>query len=392
MTRSLEDLASPYLSGLIPYSPGKPIEEVERELGISDSVKLASNENPLGPSPKALQAIAGALPNLHRYPDGGGYALRQALSRHWDVPADWLILGNGSNELLEMVGRSFLMPGDEVLYARQAFIVYDMVAQVTGATKVAVPLADFAHDLPAMQAAITPRTKLVFLANPNNPTGTCVDPRALEGFLAAVPPDVIVVLDEAYYEYLPPEARPDALQFVRDGRWVLVLRTFSKIYGLAGLRIGYGIGPAPLVALLNRVREPFNTNSLAQVAAAAALDDADHVAASRAANEAGRAFLTGAVPGHGTGRGSERGEFPAGGHRTAGGAGDGRVAPARRDRSSGGRLWIRHASAHHHRDGDRRTRNASAPCGPCWGNEDRVSIPHSAIRHPCHRGRLSSGR
>ena len=294
MTRSLEDLASPHLSGLIPYSPGKPIEEVERELGISGSVKLASNENPLGPSPKALQAIAGALPNLHRYPDGGGYALRQALSRHWGVPADWLILGNGSNELLEMVGRSFLMPGDEVLYARQAFIVYDMVAQVTGATKVAVPLASFAHDLPAMQAAITPRTKLVFLANPNNPTGTCVDPRALERFLGAVPPDVIVVLDEAYYEYLPPEARPDALQFVRDGRRVLVLRTFSKIYGLAGLRIGYGIGPAPLVTLLNRVREPFNTNSLAQVAAAAALDDADHVAASRAANEAGRAFLTAA--------------------------------------------------------------------------------------------------
>lgn len=292
MTRSLEDLASPYLSGLIPYSPGKPIEDVERELGISDSVKLASNENPLGPSPKALQAIAGALPNLHRYPDGGGYALRQALSRHWGVPADWLILGNGSNELLDMVGRSFLMPGDEVLYARQAFIVYDMVAQVTGATKVAVPLENFAHDLPAMQAAITPRTKLVFLANPNNPTGTCVDPRALERFLATVPPDLIVVLDEAYYEYLPPEARPDALQFVRDGRRVLVLRTFSKIYGLAGLRIGYGIGPAPLVALLNRVREPFNTNSLAQVAAAAALDDADHVAASRAANEAGRAFLT----------------------------------------------------------------------------------------------------
>jgi histidinol-phosphate aminotransferase len=292
LTRSLEDLASPYLSGLIPYSPGKPIEDVERELGISDSVKLASNENPLGPSPKALQAIAGALPNLHRYPDGGGYALRQALSRHWGVPADWLILGNGSNELLDMVGRSFLMPGDEVLYARQAFIVYDMVAQVTGATKVAVPLENFAHDLPAMQAAITPRTKLVFLANPNNPTGTCVDPRALERFLATVPPDLIVVLDEAYYEYLPSEARPDALQFVRDGRRVLVLRTFSKIYGLAGLRIGYGIGPAPLVALLNRVREPFNTNTLAQVAAAAALDDADHVAASRAANEAGRAFLT----------------------------------------------------------------------------------------------------
>jgi len=291
LRRPLEDLASPYLSGLIPYSPGKPIEEVEREFGISDSVKLASNENPLGPSPKALQAIAAALPAIHRYPDGGGYALRQALARHWNVAADSVILGNGSNELLELVGRAFLLPGDEVLYARQAFVVYDMVAQVTGATKVAVPLRDFAHDLQALQAAITPKTKLIFLANPNNPTGTSVDPRALEVFVAEVPPDVVVVLDEAYYEYLPPECTPDALQFVRKGRWLLLLRTFSKIYGLAGLRIGYGIGPAPLVSLLNKVREPFNTNSLAQAGAAAALDDVEHVRASRAANEAGRAFL-----------------------------------------------------------------------------------------------------
>jgi len=291
LTRRLEDLASPHLSGLIPYSPGKPIEEVEREFGVSDSVKLASNENPLGPSPRALQAIAAALPGLHRYPDGGGYALRQALARHWNVCADWLILGNGSNELLELVGRSFLQPGDEVLYARQAFVVYEMVAQMTGATKVAVPLKDFAHDLPTMQAAITAKTKLIFVANPNNPTGTCVDPRALEAFLAAVPRDIVVVLDEAYYEYLPPELRPDTLQFVRGGRWLLVLRTFSKIYGLAGLRIGYGIGPAELVGLLNKVREPFNTNSLAQVGAAAALADDAHVSASRAANDAGRTFL-----------------------------------------------------------------------------------------------------
>jgi histidinol-phosphate aminotransferase len=291
LTRPLEELASPYLSGLIPYSPGKPIEEVEREFGITDSVKLASNENPLGPSPKALQAITAAVPTVHRYPDGGGYLLRKRLARHWDVDADWLLLGNGSNELLELVGRSFLMPGDEVVYAEQAFVVYDMVAQVTGATKTAVPLKDFAHDLPAMEAAITPKTKVVFLANPNNPTGTCVDPRALEAFLAAVPPDVVVVLDEAYFEYLPPDRQPDALQFVRQGRWLLVLRTFSKIYGLAGLRLGYGIGPAPLISLLNKVREPFNTNSLAQAGATAALDDVEHVRASRAANEAGRAFL-----------------------------------------------------------------------------------------------------
>jgi len=291
LTRSLEELASPFLKGLIPYSPGKPIDEVEREFGISHSVKLASNENPLGPSPLALQALSAALSGIHRYPDGSGYLLTHALARHWEVPPECVVLGNGSNELLELVGRAFLMPGDEVVYARQAFIVYDMVAQVTGATKVTVPLRDFTHDLDAMRAAITPRTKLVYLANPNNPTGTAVPPRGLEAFLQGVPQDVVVALDEAYYEYLPPDLRPDALRFVRQGRFLLVLRTFSKIYGLAGLRIGYGIGPAPLVALLNRLREPFNTNCLAQVAAAAALQDAEHVQQSAAVNEAGRRYL-----------------------------------------------------------------------------------------------------
>ena len=292
MTRSLEDLASPYLRGLVPYSPGKPIEEVERELGIRESVKLASNENPLGPSPLALAALRDALTDVHRYPDGSGYRLSQALARHWGVSPDMVILGNGSNELLELTGRCFLMPGDEAVYARQAFIVYDMVAQITGASKIAVPLADFAHDLPAMRAAVTSRTKLVFVANPNNPTGTAVPPRVLEDFLASLPPEVLVVLDEAYYEYLPPEITPNALRFAQDGRLVLVLRTFSKIYGLAGLRIGYGIGPAPLVALLNRVREPFNSNSLAQAAATAALRDEEHVRSTRAITEVGRKYLT----------------------------------------------------------------------------------------------------
>ena len=291
MTRSVEDLASPYLRGLIPYSPGKPIEEVERELGISDSVKLASNENPLGPSPKALVAIREALPGIHRYPDGSGYRLSRALATHWGVSPDQVILGNGSNELLELAGRGFLAPGDEAVYAEQAFVVYDMVAQVTGAAKVTVPLKDFTHDLDALGRAISPRTKMVFVANPNNPTGTAVRPRALLAFLEAVPPEVVVVLDEAYYEYLPREVQPDALTFVRKGRLVLVLRTFSKIYGLAGLRIGYGIGPAPLIALLNRVREPFNTNALAQVAATAALADHEHVARTRRLTEEGRAFL-----------------------------------------------------------------------------------------------------
>ncbi len=292
MTRSLEDLASPYLRGLIPYSPGKPIEEVERELGIAESVKLASNENPLGPSPLALRAAQDALQGIHRYPDGGGHRLRHALAKHWGVSAELVILGNGSNELLELAGRCFLMPGSEVVYAAQAFIIYDMVAQLTGATKVVVSLKDFTHDLDAMHASISSRTKVVFVGNPNNPTGTAVPARAMEAFLASVPPEVLVILDEAYYEFLPPDLTPDALRFVREGRLLLVLRTFSKIYGLAGLRIGYGIGPAPLIALLNRAREPFNTNSLAQAAATAALGDVEHVARTQDVTEGGRKFLT----------------------------------------------------------------------------------------------------
>jgi histidinol-phosphate aminotransferase len=291
LTRSLDDLASPYLRGLIPYSPGKPIQEVERELGIRESVKLASNENPLGPSPMALQALRDALPEIHRYPDGSGHRLRHALAGHWHVAPDQLILGNGSNELLELVARCFLLPGDEAVYAEQAFVVYDMVAQVTGAKKVMIPLKDFTHDLDGMRAAISPRTKLVFVGNPNNPTGTALPARALEAFLESVPSQVLVVLDEAYYEFLPPDVTPDALRFVRDGRLLLVLRTFSKIYGLAGLRIGYGIGPPALIALLNRAREPFNTSSLAQAAATAALGDVAHVARTRAVTEEGRKFL-----------------------------------------------------------------------------------------------------
>jgi histidinol-phosphate aminotransferase len=285
-------LASPALRGLIPYSPGKPIEEVERELGIRDSVKVASNENPLGPSPLAVAALREAVAGVHRYPDGAGHRLRHALAAHWGVAPDAVVLGNGSNELLELVGRIFLMPGDEAVYAAQSFVVYDMVAQMTGATKVIVPLKHLAHDLEAMRQAVTPRTKIVFLGNPNNPTGTAVPPAALEAFLDGLPADVVAVVDEAYYEYLPPGLRPDALRFVRAGRRVLVLRTFSKVYGLAGLRIGYGVGPADLVGLLNRLRAPFNTSSLAQAAATAALQDSPHVAKTQALTEAGRQYLT----------------------------------------------------------------------------------------------------
>jgi histidinol-phosphate aminotransferase len=287
-----EALASPYVRGLTPYVPGKPVEEVERDLGIPDAVKLASNENPLGPSPRAVDAIAAALKNLHRYPDGGGHYLKQRLARKFDLTPEHFILGNGTNELLELVARVFLVPGDEAIYAHPAFVVYDMVVQVTGARKVRIPLRDYTHDLEAMAAAVTPRTKMIFVANPNNPTGTCVAPEAVARFMARVPAAVLVVFDDAYYEYLPADLQPDTVRYVREGRPVLVLRTFSKIYGLAGLRIGYGITPPAVNEVLNRVRQPFNTNDLAQRAALAALDDDEHVERCRRVNEEGKRYLT----------------------------------------------------------------------------------------------------
>ncbi len=291
MTRDLEALASPTVKGLVPYSPGKPLEEVERELGIADTVKLASNENPLGPSPKAVEAIAAALKNLHRYPDGAGYDLKRRLARKFNLMPDHFILGNGTNELLELVARVFLVPGDEAIYAHPAFMVYDMVVQLTGARKVRVPLTDYVHDLEAMAAAVTPRTKMIFVGNPNNPTGTCVPPPAIARFMEQVPPDVLVVFDDAYYEYLPAGLQPDTVRYAREGRAALVLRTFSKIYGLAGLRIGYGIAPPALTEILNRARQPFNTNDLAQRAARAALDDDEHVERCRRVNEEGKRYL-----------------------------------------------------------------------------------------------------
>ena len=295
MRREPEALASPYVKGLVPYSPGKPVEEVERELGVPDAVKLASNENPLGPSPKAVDAIAAALKNLHRYPDGGGYYLKARLARKFDLTPDHFILGNGTNELLELVARVFLVPGDEAIYAHPAFVVYDMVVQVTGARKVRIPLKGHTHDLEAMAAAISSRTKMVFLGNPNNPTGTCVAPADLARFVARVPPDVIIVFDEAYYEYLPADLQPDTARYVREGRPVVVLRPFSKIYGLAGLRIGYGITTPGMNEVLNRVRQPFNTSDLAQRAALAALDDDEHVERCRRVNEEGKRYLATAL-------------------------------------------------------------------------------------------------
>jgi histidinol-phosphate aminotransferase len=292
MARSLEELASPFLKGLIPYSPGKPVEEVERELGITGAIKLASNENPLGPSPLALRALRDALPESHRYPDGGGYYLKRGLAARLDVSPEHLILGNGCNEILELVARCFLLPGDEVVIADPAFVIYGMLAQLQGCNRVMVPLKAWTHDLEAMARAITRRTKMVFVGNPNNPTGTVVKPAEFEAFMRAVPEELIVVIDEAYIEYVPPEVVPDSVGHVRRGRWAIVLRTFSKIYGLAGLRIGYGIATPSMVELLDRARAPFNVNALAQRAALAALDDEEHVAKSRSLNEQGMAYLS----------------------------------------------------------------------------------------------------
>ncbi len=289
--KSLEELARPQVLGLIPYSPGRPMEEVERELGLDEVLKLASNENPLGPSPSALQAIRETLQELHRYPDGGCHSLRQRLSQHLGMSPEEVCFGNGSNELLELVTRAFLGPGDEAIMGHPAFVVYRSVCQAVGCDIREVPLKDFTHDLPRMLQAVTARTKLVFLGNPNNPTGTCVSPTDVHDFLQELPGNVILVVDEAYREYVPRDLQPDLLRPIRDGRYVLALRTFSKAYGLAGLRIGYGVAPAAMVNILNRVRQPFNVNTLAQKAAAAALDDTAHLKETVRITEGGRRSL-----------------------------------------------------------------------------------------------------
>ncbi len=286
--KSLEELAQPQVLGLAPYSPGRPIEEVERDLGLDEVLKLASNENPLGPSPMALQAIREALQGLHRYPDGGCHNLREGLSRRLGVSPEELCFGNGSNELLELVTRAFLGPGDEAVMGDPAFVVYRSVCRAVGCQIREVSLTDFTHDLSRMLQAVTARTKMVFLGNPNNPTGTCVAPTDLHDFVQELPRDVILVVDEAYREYVPRHLRPDLLRHIREGRYLLTLRTFSKAYGLAGLRIGFGIASGEMVEVLNRVRQPFNVNTLAQKAALAALDDTGHLEETVRITEAGR--------------------------------------------------------------------------------------------------------
>ena len=277
----------PDIAALSPYVPGKPIEELQRELGLARVIKLASNENPLGPSPKAMAVINDGVATLHRYPDGGAFRLRQALADRWKVTPEEIILGNGSDEILSLLARTFLSPGDEAVMADQTFVIYKMEVMAAHGKAVTVPLAKWRHDLKAMADAITGRTRLLFLCNPNNPTGTMVSADEIERLLARVPEHVVVVFDEAYFEYVRSPQFPDAMAYVKQGRNAIVLRTFSKIYGLAGLRIGYGVTTSEIANFLNRVRPPFNANSLAQRAALAALDDDEHVAKSRAVNQAG---------------------------------------------------------------------------------------------------------
>jgi histidinol-phosphate aminotransferase len=281
--------APEYVRAIAPYVGGKPIDEVARELSLDPAtiIKLASNENPRGPSPKALAALSAAASELTRYPDGNGFALKAALSRRLRVPPEQIVLGNGSNDVLELATQAFLRAGDHAVYSQYAFIVYPLATQARGALGIEVPARDHAHDLDAMRAAITPRTRIVFIANPNNPTGTWLAGPAVESFIAAVPRDVLVVLDEAYNEYLEPSAQVDTIAWIARYPNLVVSRTFSKAHGLAGLRVGYGIMNAAVADLLNRVRQPFNVNALAQAAAIAALDDTAYVEESRRQNREG---------------------------------------------------------------------------------------------------------
>jgi histidinol-phosphate aminotransferase len=292
---SILDRVPDYIRSLIPYEPGKPIEEVEREYGIEDPIKIASNENPLGPSPKALKAIAERLNALHLYPDGDCYQLRRAVAAHLGVAEDRLIFGNGSNELIEFAVRTFMRPGDEAVMARHAFAIYHLVVKVAGGVSKIVPMKNLTHDLEAMGEATTPNTRIVFLANPNNPTGTSFKKKAWEKFLGRVGPETLIVVDEAYFEYVTDPEYPNSIEYQNDGRMILTFRTFSKLYGLAGLRLGYAVGSKEVVGLMHRVRQPFNVNSIAQWGAIAALEDIEHVRRSLETNRAGMDYLTGEV-------------------------------------------------------------------------------------------------
>ena len=285
-----------YVRAIAPYQAGKPIAEVAREFGLDEAsiVKLASNENPFGVPESSKQAMAAAVADLGRYPDANGFDLKAALSKRYDVPADWITLGNGSNDILEIAAHAFVQKGQAVVYAQYSFAVYALATQGVGARAIVVPAKDYGHDLDAMAEAIDADTRLVFIANPNNPTGTFIPAAEIEAFLGKVPATVVVVLDEAYNEFLAPEHQFESARWVQKYPNLLVSRTFSKAYGLAGLRVGFAIAQPALTDLMNRIRQPFNVNSLAQAAAIAALNDKPFLEQGAANNAAGYRQLVGA--------------------------------------------------------------------------------------------------
>ncbi|MFH1313637.1 MAG: histidinol-phosphate transaminase [Candidatus Eisenbacteria bacterium] len=285
------DPARAILSLIRPYEPAKAIEEVKREYGLTRVIKLASNENPLGPSPKAVEAIIPMMSELHRYPDPSAYALKGKIADRVGLSREWIVLGNGSTEIVEQVSLAFLNPGDEAITGKEMFFKYPISIRFMSAEPVLVPLVDHKLRLDDVLERVTHRTKVIFIANPNNPTGTMIPREELDDFMARIPPGIVVVLDEAYHEFLSPGQDPDFLRYVREGRNVIILRTFSKIYGLAGLRVGYGIAPPHMIASLEQVREVFNTNSVGQHAAAAAMDDAGFIKKTLENNEKGKRYL-----------------------------------------------------------------------------------------------------
>ena len=291
MSCDYKALANDGIQELTPYQPGKPIDELKRELGVSDVIKLASNECPLGLSARVQEALQRALPDIARYPDGNGFRLKQALTERHGLDRDCLTLGCGSNELFELIAKAYLRPGDEAVMSQYAFAVYPLVVQAAGATAVVAPARSWGHDLDAMAEAITERTRLVFIANPNNPTGTWLSKGELKAFMKAVPEEVLVVLDEAYAEYVDQENYPNGFKLQRRYPNLIVTRTFSKAYGLAGLRVGYGVADPAITDMLNRARQPFNINALALVAAETALADSTRLQETLQQNEAGREHL-----------------------------------------------------------------------------------------------------
>jgi histidinol-phosphate aminotransferase len=281
----------PHIESLVPYPPGKPLEELEREYGITGSIKLASNENPWGPSPKAVEAIAAALSGLHRYPDGSSYYLNHALAANLGVQSDEIVLGNGSNEIIDFLITAFMRPGEEVITSHPSFLMYQKFVQVQGGVNRVVELKEKCHDLDGIVAEINNKTRLIFLDNPNNPTGTYIGSGEFADFLAKVPEGVIVVLDEAYVDFVEPDERIDTFSYLHGDKPVVALRTFSKAYGLAGLRLGFGVMNSEIAGYLHRVRQPFNVNSLAQIGGVAALNDEEHYSMTLSRTKEQRAWL-----------------------------------------------------------------------------------------------------